>query len=105
MNRLLRLLVAGCVLILAGSARAQADASSDAPPDGPADAAATYQVGPRDVLHIAVFQEESLTGDYTVSEAGDIDFPLVGKVAVERDFRGNALGLAVGIDAAVVLAA
>lgn len=83
MNRLLRLLVAGCVLILAGSARAQADASSDAPPDGPADAAATYQVGPRDVLHIAVFQEESLTGDYTVSEAGDIDFPLVGKVAVE----------------------
>jgi polysaccharide export outer membrane protein len=41
-----------------------------------------YRLGPGDVVHIVVFNEPNLTGDYSVSEAGDISFPLVGRVQV-----------------------
>lgn len=83
---LLRILLVGLVLLLPGAALAQDDPAADAAADAasaelPRDAD-VYRVGSRDVLHITVFQEDTLTGEYTVSEAGDIDFPLVGKVAV-----------------------
>ncbi|RME25251.1 MAG: hypothetical protein D6798_09415 [Deltaproteobacteria bacterium] len=42
-----------------------------------------YGVGPRDVLAIEVFQEDSLSGEFVVAEDGTIDFPLLGRVEVD----------------------
>jgi polysaccharide export outer membrane protein len=67
-------------LALASPARAQAEADP-APTATPA--TASYVVGARDVLHIEVFEEEGLTGDYVVAEDGTIDFPLVGRLPVD----------------------
>lgn len=72
---------------LSSGALAQDGPSADAAPaqsaasDEPT-APASYLVGARDVLHIEVFEEEALTGDYVVAEDGSIDFPLVGRLAV-----------------------
>lgn len=41
---------------------------------------AVYRLGPGDQLHIIVYGETDLTGDYTVSPVGTIAFPLVGEV-------------------------
>src|SRR6185369_353905 len=41
---------------------------------------AIYRLGPGDQLHIIVYGETDLTGDYTVSPVGTIAFPLVGEV-------------------------
>jgi polysaccharide biosynthesis/export protein len=40
-----------------------------------------YKIGPGDKLHIAVFGEQQLTGDYAVSGTGVVSFPLVGDVS------------------------
>ncbi|MCI5158985.1 MAG: hypothetical protein D3906_11240, partial [Candidatus Electrothrix sp. AUS1_2] len=45
-------------------------------------AGGAYTVGPADVLTIEVFDNPDLKGEYTVSERGDIVFPLVGQVTV-----------------------
>ena len=42
-----------------------------------------YTVGSADVLAIGIYDEEDLSGDYTVSSDGQIVFPLLGSVAVE----------------------
>lgn len=42
----------------------------------------SYTVGPQDVLAIEVFDNPDLKGEYTVSEHGDIVFPLIGQVKV-----------------------
>jgi len=39
-----------------------------------------YRLGPGDQLHIIVYGETDLTGDFTVSPVGTIAFPLVGEV-------------------------
>ena len=41
-----------------------------------------YTVGPQDVLAIEVFDNPDLKGEYTVSENGDIVFPLIGQIQV-----------------------
>ena len=40
-------------------------------------------LGPGDVFDVRVFGEEDLTGRYRVSQDGTIDFPLLGRVAVD----------------------
>jgi polysaccharide export outer membrane protein len=40
-------------------------------------------LGPGDVFDVRVFGEENLTGRYRVSQDGSIDFPLLGRVAVD----------------------
>ncbi|MEH3045539.1 polysaccharide biosynthesis/export family protein [Sphingomonas adhaesiva] len=44
------------------------------------DTEAGYRLGAGDKLHIIVFGEESLTGDFSVSNGGSIAFPLIGTV-------------------------
>lgn len=39
-------------------------------------------IGPRDVLSVAVFSEDHLTGAYRVSEEGQIDYPYLGRLDV-----------------------
>lgn len=39
-----------------------------------------YRLAPGDKLHIIIFGEETLTGDYVLTSAGNLTFPLVGNV-------------------------
>ena len=39
-----------------------------------------YQLAPGDKLHVIVFGEETLTGDYVLTSAGNLTFPLVGNI-------------------------
>jgi polysaccharide biosynthesis/export protein len=39
-----------------------------------------YEIGPGDVLHINVWRQDDITGDYTVSADGEISMPLVGTI-------------------------
>ena len=39
-----------------------------------------YTLGPRDVLHINVFNETELSGEYTVESDGTLSFPLIGRI-------------------------
>ncbi len=62
---------------------AVAAADGSAPQVDPVPSASGYGVGPRDLLAVEVFQEDSLSGEFVVAEDGTIDFPLLGRVAVE----------------------
>ncbi|HEX9940392.1 MAG TPA: polysaccharide biosynthesis/export family protein [Thermoanaerobaculia bacterium] len=42
----------------------------------------TYRIGPRDLLDIRVYEDDKLNGQRRVSEAGYINLPLLGDVAV-----------------------
>lgn len=42
---------------------------------------AEYRLAPGDKMHIIVFGEETLTGDYVLTSAGNLSFPLVGSIA------------------------
>lgn len=63
-------------------------AGSSAPPITPAEVAAGsagYRLGAGDRLRITVFNEPTLTGEYNVTPAGAVAFPLVGVIpAAER---------------------
>jgi polysaccharide export outer membrane protein len=39
-----------------------------------------YLLAPGDKLHVIVFGEETLTGDYVLTSAGNLSFPLVGNI-------------------------
>ena len=39
-------------------------------------------LGPRDVFEVRVFRHEEMSGEYSVSEEGSINFPEIGQVAV-----------------------
>ena len=39
-----------------------------------------YRLGSGDKLHVTVFGEDNLSGDYMITSAGDIAFPLVGNI-------------------------
>lgn len=54
---------------------AQTEAADDADP---------YLLSAGDKLRITVFNEASLTGEYAVTAAGNISFPLIGNVGVRR---------------------
>ncbi len=43
---------------------------------------ASYQIGPRDLLGIRVYEDEKLNGERRVSESGLVNLPLLGDVAV-----------------------
>ncbi len=73
-----RLLATGLavILLLAPSASAvSADTASSAITDDQ-----TYRLGAGDKLRITVYNEPNLTGEYGISAAGNLSFPLVGNV-------------------------
>lgn len=77
------LIVALCAAALqpAPSARLRAaQATAD-------DIADVYRLGPGDKLRITIYNEPALTGEYTVTTAGAIAFPLIGNVGA----RGTSL--------------
>ena len=41
---------------------------------------AEYRLAPGDKMHVIVFGEETLTGDYVLTSAGNLSFPLVGSI-------------------------
>lgn len=59
-----------------------AAAAQPAAPQFPVPAAATYQIGPSDVLGIKVFEEPALSGEYNVDSDGTITFPFIGRMNV-----------------------
>ena len=60
--------------------------AAPAPPSSaaqfPAPAGTTYLIGPSDVLGIKVFEEPTLSAEYTVDSDGAITFPFIGRVQV-----------------------
>lgn len=62
----------------------QACGGSRLPSSGAPEAAGNdTSLGAGDVFDVRVFGEEELTGSYRVAQDGSIDFPLVGRLAVE----------------------
>lgn len=64
----------------------QGCATSSAPPLGAAEAQQgllTYRLGAGDKLRVTVYNEPNLSGEYAVSGAGEIAFPLIGMVAAD----------------------
>ncbi|WP_235037516.1 MULTISPECIES: polysaccharide biosynthesis/export family protein [unclassified Novosphingobium] len=62
----------------------QGCATSSAPPLGAAEAQqglGAYRLGAGDKLRVTVYNEPNLSGEYAVSSAGDIAFPLIGMVS------------------------
>ncbi|HEY1411789.1 MAG TPA: polysaccharide biosynthesis/export family protein, partial [Rhodopila sp.] len=49
-------------------------------PDLPSAAPGTYRLGPGDVVRLITFGEDSLTGEFRVSDSGMIALPLIGGV-------------------------
>jgi polysaccharide export outer membrane protein len=72
------------LVLLAASLAPALSAAQDAPrpPASP-----TYLIGPADVLKIQVFEEASLSGNYSVDSDGTISFPFLNRVPV----RGKTL--------------
>ena len=46
----------------------------------PSIAAGTYKLGSGDLVKITVFNQQDLSGEYTISGAGNISFPLIGDI-------------------------
>ena len=67
-TRFFALIVAIALLPLAAAAAAQQPAPTD------------YVIGPQDVLSIAVFDQDSLSGKFPVDSDGTFTFPLIGRV-------------------------
>jgi len=78
MSRVILSLLIACSL--PGCATAPGSASVAAGMQPPADPTA-FSLGPGDRLRITVFGEQKLSGDYNVSNTGQIAFPLIGSVA------------------------
>ena len=70
-----------CSLIVALAAQAAPVLPSSAA-QFPAPAGTTYLIGPSDVLGIKVFEEPTLSAEYTVDSDGAITFPFIGRVQV-----------------------
>lgn len=63
--------VSALVGLLAGGASAQTASSEDA--------AVTASLLPGDVIRVAIWREEDLSGEYTVDEDGSVTLPLLGR--------------------------
>ncbi len=91
MMRLPALLAALMLVLL--SACGGGGYGAESPADRVAQQPAPYTLGPGDKLRITVFGEETLTGEYSVTGAGDVSFPLVGNVPVAgktiQDLQGE----------------
>lgn len=64
------------VAALPGSAVAQ----EAAPPENRVEPSVNYVIGPSDVLNVAVWNQEDVSGKYTVEQDGTFTFPLLGRV-------------------------
>jgi polysaccharide export outer membrane protein len=80
----LRIILATTCLV-AGLAAAPA---LQAAPAAPATQNSDYRLGADDKVHITVYGEDRLTGDYTVTSNGVVSFPLIGNV----NAAGRSLG-------------
>ena len=87
MRGYLKALAAAAALCGLAAANGAAAAPSQAPEPTVQD---VYRLGPGDKLRITVYNESSLTGEYSVSSAGTISFPLIGDIPV-RDLSVEAL--------------
>ena len=73
------------LVVWATAANAQAPQTPPGPPQGPQATQGRdpgYRIGPRDLLDIRVYEDAKLNGERRVSEAGLINLPLLGDVAV-----------------------
>lgn len=55
-----------------------------------ADDATAYRLGPGDKVHITVFNEQDLSGDFDVSDQGALALPLIGQVDVKGKTTAEA---------------
>ncbi len=70
-----------CASIMLGSTASLAEPAKAAAPTAQATAPDNdYRLGPADKLHMIVFGETDLTGDYTISSSGKLALPLIGEV-------------------------
>lgn len=76
-QRLPALLAALALMLLAACA-----GGGDVPRARMVDDARIYTLGPGDKLRITVYGEETLSGEYGVTGAGDVSFPLIGNIPV-----------------------
>jgi polysaccharide biosynthesis/export protein len=79
---LLCLLAAGCV-------------PGQGLPDLPPTSQGAYRLGPGDIVRLITFGEDSLTGEFRISDTGMISLPLVGSVPAEG-LSPDALAARVG---------
>lgn len=73
LTRLSLLVLMLCLGIAAVPAAAQTDAGYDQ----------SYTLGAGDKLHIIVFSQEDLTGDFVVDGTGSVQLPLLGQVRAQ----------------------
>jgi len=81
------LAVMSAILLGAQTAHAQ---NATAPPAAALVSEDDYKLGASDKIHITVYDEPTLTGDYSVSNDGSISFPLIGDVSVLNKTVGAA---------------
>lgn len=61
-----------------------------------ADDVPAYRLGPGDKVHVTVFDEQDLSGDYDVSDQGTLALPLIGQVSVGGKTTSEAETLIAG---------
>ena len=85
-SRVVILLLAGlCLCVGSGCLTGGVDPAYTALTDegNQVESAPLGELGPGDEINLRVYDEKNLSGDFTVSEKGSINFPLVGRVVVE----------------------
>lgn len=70
------------VLLLTMPLSATADAQTAAAAPGTPLGDPEYTLAPGDKIRIIVFGEDNLSGDYAITSAGNLSFPLLGNIAV-----------------------
>jgi polysaccharide export outer membrane protein len=82
MRRRLAVLALGLIGVLAAAPVGAAAEPTATPATQAGDWQRDYRLGAGDKLHVTVFNEPNLTGDFSVSDAGDLSFPLLGRMPV-----------------------
>lgn len=75
-----RALWALLLMVYVGMAWAENSETGDSAAAIAAIAAGTYKLGSGDLVKVTVFNQQDLSGEYTVSGAGNIAFPLIGDI-------------------------